>query len=51
MRQLYKQSEDVELTCTLIFTSNHILKSFEKGESYKRRVVWLPMYSKPTKRP
>jgi len=39
MRQLYKQSEDVELTCTLIFTSNHILKSFEKGESYKRRVV------------
>ncbi|WP_373442555.1 phage/plasmid primase, P4 family [Staphylococcus equorum] len=50
MRQLYKQSEDVELTCTLIFTSNHILKSFEKGESYKRRVVWLPMYSKPTKK-
>ncbi|MGS5040737.1 phage/plasmid primase, P4 family [Staphylococcus saprophyticus] len=50
MRQLYRQSEDVELTCTLIFTSNHILKSFEKGESYKRRVVWLPMYSKPTKK-
>ncbi|MBF7019244.1 DNA primase [Staphylococcus sp. 18_1_E_LY] len=50
MRQLYKQSEDVELTCTLIFTSNHILKSFEKGASYKRRVLWLPMYSKPTKK-
>jgi putative DNA primase/helicase len=26
------------------------LKSFEKGESYKRRVDWLPMYGKPTKK-
>lgn len=49
-RQLFKQSREVELTTTLIFTSNHILKSFEKGNSYKRRVVWLPMYSKPTKK-
>lgn len=47
-RQLFKQSREVELTTTLIFTSNHILKSFEKGASYKRRVVWLPMYTKPT---
>lgn len=45
MRALYKQSKDVQLTTTLIFTSNHILKSFEKGESYKRRVLWLPMFS------
>lgn len=50
MRRLFEQSEDVELTISLIFTSNHILKSFEKGESYKRRVDWLPMYGKPTKK-
>lgn len=50
MRRLFEQSEDVELTVSLIFTSNHILKSFEKGESYKRRVDWLPMYGKPTKK-
>lgn len=46
-RNLFEQSREVELTTTLIFTSNHILKSFEKGESYKRRVQWLPMYGKP----
>lgn len=49
-RELFKQSREVELTTTLIFTSNHVLKSFEKGESYKRRVDWLPMYTKPTKK-
>lgn len=49
-RELYKQSEEAILTLSLIFTSNHILKSFEKGESYRRRVKWLPMYSKPTKK-
>ena len=49
-RELFKQSREVELTTTLIFTSNHILKSFEKGESYRRRVDWLPMYTKPTKK-
>jgi len=45
MRELYKQSSDGQLTVTLIFTSNHIIKSFEKGKSYKRRVMWLPMYT------
>lgn len=49
-RQLFKQSREVELTLSLIFTSNHVLKSFEKGESYKRRVLWMPMYSKPKKK-
>lgn len=49
-RELFKQSREVELSISLIFTSNHILKSFEKGESYRRRVLWLPMYSKPTKK-
>ena len=38
------------MTVSLIFTSNHILKSWEKGESYKRRVLWLPMYSKPKRK-
>lgn len=46
-RNLFEQSKDTELTITLIFTSNHILKSFEKGEAYKRRVQWMPMFSKP----
>ncbi|MBW8384445.1 MAG: hypothetical protein K0M69_18240, partial [Youngiibacter sp.] len=49
-RELFKQSKETELTISLIFTSNHILKSFEKGESYRRRVLWLPMYTKPTKK-
>ncbi|WP_404459348.1 DUF5906 domain-containing protein [Sutcliffiella horikoshii] len=49
-RNLFEQSKEVELTLSLIFTSNHILKSFEKGESYKRRVDWLPMYGKPKKK-
>lgn len=46
-RELFKQSSETELTISLIFTSNHILKTFEKGESYRRRVMWLPMYTKP----
>jgi putative DNA primase/helicase len=49
-RKLFEQSKDIELTISLIFTSNHVLKSFEKGESYRRRVDWLPMYSKPKKK-
>jgi putative DNA primase/helicase len=49
-RNLFEQSKDIELTLSLIFTSNHILKSFEKGESYRRRVDWCPMYGKPTKK-
>lgn len=50
IRKLYSNASSVELTPTLIFTSNHILKSFEKGFSYKRRVDWLPMYGKPKKK-
>ena len=49
-RNLFEQSKDIELTISLIFTSNHILKSFEKGEAYRRRVDWLPIYSKPKKK-
>lgn len=50
LRKLFRNSVNVQLTISLIFTSNHILKSFEKGDSYKRRVVWLPMYTKVTKK-
>jgi putative DNA primase/helicase len=49
-RELYKQSREVVVTTSLIFTSNHLLKSFEKGESYKRRVVWMPMFGKVAKK-
>lgn len=50
IRKLYHNSVNVELSPTLIFTSNHVLKSFEKGEAYKRRVDWMPMYTKPKKK-
>lgn len=49
IRRMYHNSETVELSLSLIFTSNHVLKSFEKGDSFKRRILWLPMYSKPKK--
>ena len=44
-RELYKQSDSIQLTISLIFTSNHVLKTFEKGKSYKRRVMWMPMFT------
>lgn len=44
-RELYKQAESMYFTASLIFTSNHLIKSFEKGKSYKRRVMWMPMYT------
>ena len=49
-RELYKGAENLYFTGSLIFTSNHVLKSWEKGESYKRRVMWLPMYTKVVKK-
>ncbi|MBU9722163.1 MULTISPECIES: DUF5906 domain-containing protein [Bacillaceae] len=50
IRKLFKQSSDVVMTTSLIFTSNHLLKSFEKSEAYKRRVDWCPMFGVPTKK-
>ncbi|WP_211224440.1 DNA primase family protein [Eremococcus coleocola] len=50
MRKLYEQSKPIQLITSLIFTSNHKIKTYEKGDSYKRRVNWLPMYSKPVKK-
>lgn len=50
IRKLYENAQTSKFTGSLIFTSNHIIKSWEKGESYKRRVMWLPMYTKPKKK-
>lgn len=49
-RNLFEQSKNIELTISLIFTSNHILKSFEKNEAYKRRVDWCPIFTKPKRK-
>ena len=43
IRKLYKESESTIISATGVYTSNHILRSIEKGESFKRRVVWLPL--------
>lgn len=50
MRKLYSDAKSARVTPTLIFASNHILKSFEKGESYKRRVTWMPMFTQVKKK-
>ena len=47
IRKMFSNSVSTSITASLIFTSNHVLKSWEKGESYKRRVMWLPMFNKP----
>lgn len=49
-RNLFEVARDVELTISLIFTSNHLLKAREKGDSYRRRVDWCPMYTKPSRK-
>ena len=40
----------MQFTGSLIFTSNHLIKSFEKGKSFKRRVMWLPMFTEVKKK-
>lgn len=47
VRRMRENAFSTRLTPTLIFTSNHILKTFDKDYSYKRRVLWCPMYIKP----
>lgn len=46
VRDLYQSAENVRYTTKMIFTSNHKIKSFEKGDAFERRVVWLPMDNK-----
>lgn len=47
IRALFEQSEQVVLTTTIICTSNHPVKTFDKDYSVKRRIRWLPMYARP----
>jgi putative DNA primase/helicase len=49
VRRLYEDPGEARMTCTLIFTSNHIIKSFEKGRSFKRRVSFMPLFAEVTK--
>ena len=46
IRALYKQGVSTRLTAKLIFSSNFMLKSFEKGHSFMRRLVIIPMENK-----
>lgn len=51
LRKLFAQPVSTTVSATLIFTTNHLLKSFEKGEAWKRRAVWLPNDAKPKYNP
>ena len=46
VRQLYKGSESLRITAKMVFTSNHDIKTFEKGEAMKRRITFLPIDKK-----
>ena len=50
MRELYKGARSVTPTVTMIFTTNHVVKTWEKGESVDRRFMWCPMYTKVKKK-
>lgn len=49
LKRLYENPFTARINPTLIFTSNHKVKTFDKDYSYKRRVRWCPMYTKPKK--
>lgn len=48
-RKLHEMAKQIRLTASLIFASNHLLKSQEKGDSWKRRLDWMPIDRKPEK--
>lgn len=39
IRKLYHEAVMVSFICKLVITTNHTLKSFEKGDSFKRRLT------------
>jgi putative DNA primase/helicase len=49
-RRLFENAQDLQLTVSLIFTSNHLLKAREKGTAWKRRIAWLPMDNEPVRK-
>ena len=46
-RKLYGQAESITLSASLIFSTNHTLKTNEKGEAWKRRLITGPAFAKP----
>lgn len=46
-RPLYSNPKKAIIAPTLIFTTNKIIKTWEKGNSIKRRIIWCPMLYKP----
>ena len=46
-RPLYSNPKKTIISPTLIFTTNKIIKTWEKGNSIKRRIIWCPMLYKP----
>jgi putative DNA primase/helicase len=49
-RRLFENAQEITLTVSLIFTSNHLLKAREKGTAWKRRIAWLPMDNEPVRK-
>ena len=46
-RPVYSNPKKAIISPTLIFTTNKIIKTWEKGNSIKRRIIWCPMLYKP----
>ena len=46
-RPLYSNPKKAIIAPTLIFTTNKIIKTWEKGNPIKRRIIWCPMLYKP----
>ncbi len=43
IREIYKTTQNMKrIHANLIFSSNHLLSSWEKGTSFTRRIRWLP---------
>lgn len=49
IRRLYSEAVMVNFVCKLIVTTNHTLKSFEKGDSFKRRLTIFEIQNKVVK--
>ncbi|PGL66843.1 DUF5906 domain-containing protein [Bacillus sp. AFS055030] len=47
IRKMYENSTEEVLTATHIYSTNHILTSSEKGNAWKRRLIWCPAFEKP----
>jgi putative DNA primase/helicase len=46
VRHFHQHSFNARIKATLIGSSNHPVKTYEKSDSWKRRIVWLPLYEK-----